>query len=63
MGTYPELPSYVLETGENLQDVINKHPNELFGENVLKKFNHKDLPFLPKVIVLYPRKLPHAKYV
>lgn len=50
MGTYPELPSYVLATGEDLQDVINKHSNELFGETVLKKFGHKDLPFLPKVL-------------
>src|ERR1700712_2552187 len=49
MGTYPELPSYILETGENLQDVINKYPNELFGEKVLKDFRHMDLPFLPKV--------------
>jgi len=49
-GTYPELPSYVLSTGENLQDVINDHAEELFGSNVLKKFGHKDLPFLPKVL-------------
>jgi hypothetical protein len=51
MGTYPDLPSYVLATGENLQDVINKHPKELFGEKVLREFGHKDLPFLPKVVV------------
>lgn len=50
MGTYPELPSYVLATGEDLQHVINKNSQELFGETVLKKFGHKDLPFLPKVL-------------
>lgn len=50
MGTYPELPSYVLATGEELQTVINKHSKELFGETVLNKFGHKDLPFLPKVL-------------
>jgi mannose-6-phosphate isomerase len=49
MGTYPELPSYVLETGENLQDVINANTNQLLGESVLQKFG-KDLPFLPKVL-------------
>ncbi|KAK3061292.1 hypothetical protein LTS18_006595 [Coniosporium uncinatum] len=50
MGTYPVLPSHVLETGEDLQDVLNKHPEELMGKNVLQKFNHKDLYFLPKVL-------------
>ncbi|QDS73832.1 hypothetical protein FKW77_006444 [Venturia effusa] len=50
MGTYPELPSYVLATGENLQNVINKHPQELFGDVILKRFGHNDLPFLPKVL-------------
>jgi mannose-6-phosphate isomerase len=63
MGTYPELPSYVLETGENLQDVIDKHPNELFGENVLKRFGHKDLPFLPKVNLDFPSSLQSLKCV
>ncbi|KAF1836869.1 mannose-6-phosphate isomerase [Decorospora gaudefroyi] len=50
MGTYPDLPSYVLETGENLQDVIDKHPDELVGKTVAKKFNHTKLPYLPKVL-------------
>ncbi|TID24278.1 mannose-6-phosphate isomerase [Venturia nashicola] len=50
MGTYPELPSYVLATGENLQHVIDKHAEELFGKTILNKFGHKDLPFLPKVL-------------
>jgi mannose-6-phosphate isomerase len=49
MGTYPELPSYVLETGENLQDVINAHPDQLIGKTVYKKYG-RDLPFLPKVL-------------
>jgi mannose-6-phosphate isomerase class I len=50
MGTYPELPSYVLETGEDLQDVLDKNWEELIGRNVAKKFNHTKLPYLPKVL-------------
>lgn len=50
MGTYPELPSYVLETGENLQDVIDKNSTQLIGRNVIQKFGHANLPFLPKVL-------------
>lgn len=50
MGTYPTLPSYVLETDENLQDVLDKHPDELIGRNVMKKFGHTKLPYLPKVL-------------
>ncbi|KAF2090270.1 mannose-6-phosphate isomerase [Saccharata proteae CBS 121410] len=50
MGTYPVLPSYVLSTGEDLQDVIDKHPEELMGKNVLQKFKHSKLPYLPKVL-------------
>lgn len=47
-GTYPELPSIILSSGENLQDYMNKHSEELIGKNILNKFG-KDLPFLPKV--------------
>ncbi|KAF2689738.1 RmlC-like cupin [Lentithecium fluviatile CBS 122367] len=50
MGTYPELPSYVLETGEDLQDVLNKNFSELIGQNVVKKFNYSKIPYLPKVL-------------
>lgn len=49
MGTYPELPSYVLETGENLQDVINANPVELLGKAVYSMYGLY-LPFLPKVL-------------
>ncbi|KAK7704757.1 hypothetical protein SLS57_010381 [Botryosphaeria dothidea] len=48
-GTYPELPAYVLDSGENLQDVINKSPDELLGRRVIQKFG-LDLPYLPKVL-------------
>lgn len=48
-GTYPELPAYVLDSGENLQDVINKSPYELLGRRVIQKFG-LDLPYLPKVL-------------
>ncbi|KAF2658436.1 mannose-6-phosphate isomerase [Lophiostoma macrostomum CBS 122681] len=50
MGTYPELPSYVLETGEDLQDVLDKNSKELIGDGVIRKFNHTKLPYLPKVL-------------
>ncbi|KAJ4340640.1 hypothetical protein N0V87_002301 [Didymella glomerata] len=50
MGTYPTLPSYVLETDENLQDVLDKHSQELIGDKVIKKFGHTKLPYLPKVL-------------
>ena len=49
MGTYPELPSYVLSTGENLQDVLNANKEQLMGSTVLQKFG-ADLPFLPKIL-------------
>ena len=48
MGTYPTTPSYLVSTGELLQDVLNKHSSELIGKPVLDKFG-TDLPFLPKV--------------
>lgn len=50
MGTYPVLPTYVANTGENLQDVLDRFPKELLGEKVTKKFGHTQLPFLPKVL-------------
>lgn len=50
MGTYPVLPSYVADTGEDLQDVLDKYPNELVGEQMLKKFGHSKVPYLPKVL-------------
>lgn len=50
MGTYPSLPSKVLETDEDLQDVLDKHSNELIGQNVIQKFSHTKLPYLPKIL-------------
>jgi mannose-6-phosphate isomerase len=50
MGTYPDLPSYVLSTGEDLQDVLDKNADELIGKTVAQKFNHTKLPYLPKVL-------------
>ncbi|KAF2107246.1 mannose-6-phosphate isomeras-like protein [Lophiotrema nucula] len=50
MGTYPELPSYVLETGEDLQDVLDNNAAELIGQTVPKRFNHNKIPYLPKVL-------------
>lgn len=50
MGTHPELPSYVLSTGENLQDVLSKHGDELIGRILMQKFGHQNLYFLSKVL-------------
>lgn len=49
MGTYPATPSYVLKTGELLQDVLNANKEQLIGKTVLSKFG-ADLPFLPKIL-------------
>lgn len=49
MGTYPTLPSYVLETGEDLQKVLDSN-KYLIGDNVLQKFGHSNIPYLPKVL-------------
>jgi mannose-6-phosphate isomerase len=49
MGTYPELPSYSLATGEDLQDILNKNKERLIGQPVVDKFG-ADLPFLPKIL-------------
>ncbi|KIW18730.1 mannose-6-phosphate isomerase, class I [Exophiala spinifera] len=48
-GTYPDLPSYSLKTGENLQDILNANKEKLIGKTVLDKFG-ADLPFLPKIL-------------
>ena len=50
MGTYPELPSYVLETGEDLQEVLDKNADILIGKQTVDKFKHTKIPFLPKVL-------------
>ncbi|EMC94904.1 hypothetical protein BAUCODRAFT_34906 [Baudoinia panamericana UAMH 10762] len=50
MGTYPVLPSYIMGTGEDLQDVLDAHPEELIGKPVMEKFGHTKLPYLPKVL-------------
>lgn len=50
MGTYPVLPSYVASTGEDLQDVLDRYPEELVGVRTISKFGHSKLPYLPKVL-------------
>lgn len=50
MGTYPELPSYVLESGEDLQKVIDKHQDVLLGQKTKQRFGHTNIPYLPKVL-------------
>ncbi|KAH0831730.1 hypothetical protein AYO21_10708 [Fonsecaea monophora] len=49
MGTYPELPSFSLETGQNLEEILKQHKEELVGKHVYEKFG-ADLPFLPKIL-------------
>ncbi len=50
MGTYPTLPSYVLSTGEDLQEVLTRDGEELMGKAVVERFGGKTLPFLPKIL-------------
>ncbi|KAH8172373.1 phosphomannose isomerase type I domain-containing protein [Sarocladium implicatum] len=50
MGTYPEMPSYVISTGEDLQAVLDRYPSQLLGDKVTSKFGHTNLPYLPKVL-------------
>ena len=51
MGTYPEPPSYVLSTGEELHTAIDKDPDTLLGKNIIRKFNgNTTLPYLAKVL-------------
>ena len=50
MGTYPVLPSFIASTGEDLQDVLDRHAEQLVGKQVMQKFGHSKLPFLPKVL-------------
>ena len=47
-GDYPDFPARVLETGEPLKDVLNKHKDILLGKKVIDHFDAQ-LPFLPKV--------------
>jgi len=49
MGDYPELPSKVLETGEELKSVIEKNPEKLLGKKCIEEFGAQ-LPFLPKIL-------------
>jgi mannose-6-phosphate isomerase len=47
MGTYPSVPSYLLSTGETLEEHLKKNP-ELVGKKIVDQFG-PGLPFLPKV--------------
>ena len=49
MGDYPSTPSYVLSTGQPLENVLKANGELLLGSNVLKKFG-TNLPFLPKIL-------------
>jgi mannose-6-phosphate isomerase len=47
MGTYPSVPSYLVSTGETLEEHLKKNP-ELVGKKIVDQFG-PGLPFLPKV--------------
>lgn len=49
MGTYPSNPAFVLESGEELQKVLNANSEALIGKPVIEKFG-TDLPFIPKIL-------------
>jgi len=49
MTSYPDTPSYVLDSGKLLQDVLNEKKEALIGKTVLAKYG-ADLPFLPKIL-------------
>jgi mannose-6-phosphate isomerase len=50
MGTHPKVPSKTLE-GVSLRDVIASNPQELLGEEIIKKYAAtNELPFLFKVL-------------
>lgn len=48
MGTHPNGPSRIAETGKSLSDFINEHP-ECLGQKSINEFGHQ-LPFLFKVL-------------
>lgn len=47
MGTYPSNPSYVLSTGEPLEDYIKRNP-QVLGPGSIDRWGTQ-IPFLPKV--------------
>ncbi|KAK4172857.1 RmlC-like cupin domain-containing protein [Triangularia setosa] len=48
-GDYPDYPARVLETGELLQNVLQKHKETLLGKKVIEELGGQ-LPFLPKIL-------------
>ncbi|KAK4101143.1 mannose-6-phosphate isomerase [Parathielavia hyrcaniae] len=48
-GDYPDFPARVLETGELLKDVLDKHGEKLLGKKVMEQLGGQ-LPFLPKIL-------------
>ncbi|KAL2021898.1 hypothetical protein VTK56DRAFT_6493 [Thermocarpiscus australiensis] len=48
-GDYPDYPARVLETGELLKDVLEKHKEALLGKKAIDQFGGQ-LPFLPKIL-------------
>jgi mannose-6-phosphate isomerase len=48
-GDYPDYPAKVLETGEELKDVLQKNKETLLGKKVINELGGQ-LPFLPKIL-------------
>ncbi|KAK1996075.1 mannose-6-phosphate isomerase [Colletotrichum falcatum] len=48
-GDYPDFPARVLETGEPLRDVLDRHRDALLGPKVVRDLGAR-LPYLPKIL-------------
>lgn len=50
MGDYPDLPSYVRQSGKSLKDLVEEDAEAWLGQTTIKKFDNHDIPYLPKVL-------------
>ena len=50
MGAYPDLPSFVIPSGEDLQDILDELSDELLRKQTIDKSRHAKLRFLPKTL-------------
>ncbi|KAK2055548.1 phosphomannose isomerase type I [Colletotrichum caudatum] len=48
-GDYPDFPARVLDTGEPLRDVLDRHRDALLGPKVVRDLDAQ-LPYLPKIL-------------
>ena len=51
MGTHPSVPSFCVDTGKSLRDLVGESPEALLNKLIITKFgSDKELPFLFKVL-------------